>query len=418
MLGEKILKLKGNVYSLPQEPGLPLLFGVEVEGVEPLVSSVKLFLEGHVSSVPEAAIAGRVPSGDFHEWFEINNIPSEVAVKVGPLPVANAPLATLTSKLFFNGQAGKEGKENFLTLPSVCGPRTLSTSYVELESKTGEKGSAPTVPPVGITGCGNVPFKPTAVVKPESSIHDGPDGAETIVKVPQQEHSSEINTSAIADAHVTLPEGLTLNPSAGHGLEACTPAQVAFGSAATPSCPAGSKLGTVTIETDLPPNSLTGSLYLAAPKGLPIGEPPVHRLPRGPERLQRHRQAGRQGRSQPRHRQARSELPEKPSASLQRTAAEAQRRPLRAAGQPTWLRPGLDELVVPSLLQHDQLRELQPLRDHRMPRLAAVRTHAEHDRQFEQGWRVHLTSPSTPPGRKASSTCPRSTPRCLPASSA
>lgn len=274
LFGEKILALKGNVYSLPQEPGLPLLFGVEVEGVEPLVSSVKLFLEGHVSSVPEATIAGRVPSGDFHEWFEINNIPSEVAVKVGVLPVTNAPLATLTSKLFFNGRAGKEGKENFLTLPSVCGPPTLSTSYVELESKTGEKGSTPTVPPVGITGCSNVPFKPSAVVKPEPSIHDGPDGAETIVKVPQQEQSNEINTSAIADAHVTLPEGLTLNPSAGHGLEACTPAQVAFGSAASPSCPAGSKLGTVTIETDLPPNSLTGSLYLAAPKGLPIGEPP------------------------------------------------------------------------------------------------------------------------------------------------
>ena len=100
------------------------MLGIEVEGVEPLVESVQLFLEGHVSYAKEPALEARgLSSGDFHEWFEINNVPNEVPVEVmGILPLTKAPLKTLTSKLFFNGRAGGG---NFLTLPSVCGPPTL-----------------------------------------------------------------------------------------------------------------------------------------------------------------------------------------------------------------------------------------------------------------------------------------------------
>ncbi len=83
-----ILTLEGNVYNLAQEPGLPLLFGIDVEGVPPLVENTKLLLEGHVSYAKEAALEARgIASGDFHEWFEINNVPPKIGVKVGPLEV-------------------------------------------------------------------------------------------------------------------------------------------------------------------------------------------------------------------------------------------------------------------------------------------------------------------------------------------
>ncbi len=270
VLGSNVLAppMTGTVYNLQQEPGLPLLFGIAVEGASPIVSAVHLLLEGHVSWAKEPALEARgIPSGDFHEYFEIKNIPAEVEV----LGLAKSPLETLKSKLFFNGQAGQG---NFLTLPSACGGPSNSTSYLEVESETGEIASTPTVPPVGVDGCKGVPFEPTTEVKPQISQYDQPDGAIIEVKVPQKEKSNEVNTADIAEAHAVFPEGLTLNPSAAHGLEACLPAKVHFESKTRAECPAGSKVGEVKIETDLPPGSLTGSLYLGAPKGVPITGPP------------------------------------------------------------------------------------------------------------------------------------------------
>jgi hypothetical protein len=268
------LPLKGNVYDLGERPGLPLLFGIDVEGVPPLVSNVHLLLEGHVSDTREPGLQARgAASGDYHEYFEINNIPQEVAVEaLGLVKVANAPLKTVESKLFFEGHAGGG---NFLTLPSNCSSTT--TSYLELESYGGEHASAVTHTPVGVEGCGAVPFSPTATVTPggSESGYGAPDGAVTELRVPQNEGASEINTADVQDAHVTLPEGLTLNPSAAAGLEACTQAQLARGSGAPSSCPAGSKIGTVEVETDLPPHSLAGNVYLGKPNGTGlIGGPP------------------------------------------------------------------------------------------------------------------------------------------------
>jgi len=273
-LAAKDLTLEGNVYNLPQEREHPLMFGIDVKGIPPLVEDVHLLLEGYVSFAAEESLISRgIPSGDFHEWFEINNIPPKVAVKLGPLELIEAPLKTVESKLFFDGHAGKEGKEDFLTMPSDCA--TPPTSYLELETYPPvERLSEPTTPPVGVEGCDEVPFEPTATVTPETSASDAPDGITTEVHVPQKEKSSEINTADIEDAHVTLPEGLTLNPSAAQGLATCSPGQIALGTANPVGCPAASKIGTVTIETDLPAGSLTGPVYLGDPSGGPISGPP------------------------------------------------------------------------------------------------------------------------------------------------
>jgi hypothetical protein len=260
----------GTVYNLTQEPGLPLLFGIAIEptgGV--LLSPVHLFLEGHVSDAAEPALAARgIPSGDYHEWFEINNVPKTAQAEILGIPSASASLSLIKSKLLFEGRKGG----NFLTLPSVCS--TSTTSYLELESYEGAHATTPTHTPVGVDGCDEVPFKPSTEVVPQTSTYDTPDGATTIVRVPQKAGATEINTADIKDAHVTLPAGLTLNPSAAHGLETCSAAQIAIGSSSPVSCPAGSKVGTVTIETDLPPKTLTGNVYLGSPAGGPITKPP------------------------------------------------------------------------------------------------------------------------------------------------
>jgi hypothetical protein len=256
--------LSGTVYNLNAPPGLPLDFGIAVEPAGELVSPIRLFLEGHVEW-----------STDYHEYFVINNVPNEATVNA-LLPV-KAPLKVLKSKLNFNGRAGQG---NFLTLPSVCSSTT--TSFLELESYAGEITHTETHTPVGVDGCDKVPFaepplSPSTTVEPEAgagSAPDGPDGATTVVRVPQQVKENQINVSDIRDARVTLPEGLTLNPSAAHGLEACSAAQIGIGTRNPVTCPAGSRVGSVAIETDLPPGTLKGSVFLGSPSGGPITDPP------------------------------------------------------------------------------------------------------------------------------------------------
>jgi hypothetical protein len=249
-------KLTGIVYNLEAPASLPLDFGINVEPAGELVTPVRLFLEGHVDW-----------SGDYHEYFEIHEVPREAGATVLGLTV-NRPLRVLMSKLNFNGHAGG----NFLTIPSVCSSTT--TSHLELESYAGEIARMETRTPVGVEGCGNVPFEPTATVTSETATSDQPDGVTTVVKAPQHAGTNEINTADIRDAHVTLPEGMTLNPSAANGLDVCTAGQIAIGTTNPVTCPAASKIGTVTIETVLPPKSLSGGVYLGSPSGGSITGPP------------------------------------------------------------------------------------------------------------------------------------------------
>jgi len=239
--------LTGEVYNLGQRAGnastgLPLLFGISVAPAGALITPVHLLLKGHVAW-----------ASDYHEYFEIDNVPTTSTVKVGPLEVA-AALKIESSQLNFEGTKGG----NFLTLPSECSSTT--TSFLEVESYSHEISHAETHTPVGVDGCEKVPFKPTTEIKPEPSQYDSPDGATTDVKVPQ--FASSTNTADIKDADVTLPEGLTLNPSAAQGLQACTQSQLGEHTENPVACPAASRIGAVTIETDLPAGTLTGNAYL------------------------------------------------------------------------------------------------------------------------------------------------------------
>ena len=94
---------------------------------------------------------------------------------------------------------------------------------------------------------------------------------------------------AIKTAIVSLPEGLTINPSLGAGLGTCSAADLAretAGSEPGSGCPNDSKIGTVVLDGALGiAEPLAGSVYLAQPHANPFGTLlAVYMLARSPRR--------------------------------------------------------------------------------------------------------------------------------------
>ena len=92
---------------------------------------------------------------------------------------------------------------------------------------------------------------------------DQPDGVTADLHVPQfTGEPSKPNSPDVQGAQVTLPEGLTLDPSTANGLVACSNAQYAEG-----NCPEASSIGSVLVNAPgIPDGSLTGGVYVGTPE--------------------------------------------------------------------------------------------------------------------------------------------------------
>ena len=178
---------------------------------------------------------------------------------------------------------------SFLTLPTSCAASTQPT--VSGESWSGgpnapaqsfnESPASAAFPTM--TGCETLAFDPSFTTGLETPFASTPTGVAGTLTFPQPgltepEGRAE---SALSDTTLTLPQGLTVNPSAANGLSACSEAQAGYTgqnpatgiyeyTSAAPACPQSSKVATLHARTPLLDEELTGSLYLAEPA--PNGE--------------------------------------------------------------------------------------------------------------------------------------------------
>jgi hypothetical protein len=111
-------------------------------------------------------------------------------------------------------------------------------------------------------GCENLPFAPTMIPKPGTHRAHSPTGLDVDFTVPSNEGPNGFSASAVKRTVIDFPRGMTMSPSAVAGLEACSEAQVGLGTSDPPSCPDGSKLGTVTIDTQLLKDPIQGEVVL------------------------------------------------------------------------------------------------------------------------------------------------------------
>ena len=299
--GVSDLPLEGLVYNLVQPEGRASDFGVALEvptfvsgpalkkgfeeaekaGAEPGVGGfptlpeqagleakqyyAHTFIEGGVEWAKEAKGTG---VGNYHDYYEINVSPA--------LPV-------IASRLILKGDIGNTGNGGFITNPSHCTtPGEATRNKLTLTALEGETATKEYIAPIDTEGCNGaspfspVPFAPTFSMKTETTQADQPTGVTTELKLPHAA-GNEIDSSQLNDAVITLPEGMTLNPSAAHGLQACKPSQIHMEEPTSATCPYGSKIGTVTINVpDLPPESLKGNIYLGGSEtGQITGQPYV-----------------------------------------------------------------------------------------------------------------------------------------------
>ena len=165
----------------------------------------------------------------------------------------------------------------FLTMPTSCsGPLQASAQVNSWASPADFKSFFPSEALQSLDGCNRLSFSPSVSAKPSTNRASAPSGLDVNLDFHDEGLTSAegLSQSHLKDSTVTLPEGLTVNPSAGVGLAGCRPSEYAretIGSAPGEGCPNSSKLGTVEVTTPLLPVAIHGSLYIAQPYENPFG---------------------------------------------------------------------------------------------------------------------------------------------------
>jgi hypothetical protein len=158
----------------------------------------------------------------------------------------------------------------FLTNPSSCTPTTVATGQVN-SWHDASYDTVTSTSEAGITGCDKLPFGPSLMAAPDVRGAGSPTGLSVNLHVPQNASPIGVATANLRTAAVTLPQGMTVSASSADGLEGCSPTQIAIHSAEAATCPDGSRIGGVSVDTPLLNTPLTGGVYLATPHENPSG---------------------------------------------------------------------------------------------------------------------------------------------------
>jgi hypothetical protein len=160
-------------------------------------------------------------------------------------------------------------------LPRSCGV-PLTTTFDALSWWSGNRfePSPPTtfhaeVLSPSMIGCSALGLDADLKVTPTNTQAEGPSGLEADLRVQDEDLNAPEGRvdSDVRSVRVTLPEGITANPSLAEGLGTCSSEQLAretLSSAPGEGCPQAAKIGTVTATTPILEDTiLKGELFIA-----------------------------------------------------------------------------------------------------------------------------------------------------------
>lgn len=262
--GDSFGNTAGPIYNLVPPPGMAAQLGFSAAGFNAFQNLSVRSEAGYgvraVVSVPQVQINAitatiwGVPASPAHD----NQRGHLAATGLGsPLPSTAPELA-------------------FLTIPAECSKPLVTTvsidsvldpgNFIPATAESLDQGGNP----ASQLGCASVPFSPQVASQPTSRSANSPSGLDFELKLPNE---GLTNPNGIAETEpekveVTLPEGMTANPSFAEGIATCSEGQFAAEQIDTPpgaGCPEASKLGSVEARSPLLEEPITGSLYLATP---------------------------------------------------------------------------------------------------------------------------------------------------------
>jgi hypothetical protein len=301
------------VFNLATPPGVPARFGFNVDGTV-------IVLDAHLRSSSDYGVS--VGSNDAPEALAVvysrvefwgvpaspQHTPERACPGFGPpaspgqptCPAGIPPAAFLRNPT--SCTAAGQGIDYTIRADSWVHPGTwVSRTMTSHEAPGYPMSDEPSTFPAGYTGptewgpqvgieeCESEPFEPSFSAAPSSHEADSPTGLAVEVSMPQHglTEAEAISESDLKKAVVRLPEGMTVNPSAATGSEACSAAQIGFKAGtshpyefdeAPNQCPDAAKIGTLELESPLlreegseEDRVLHGAVYLAKPQENPFG---------------------------------------------------------------------------------------------------------------------------------------------------
>jgi hypothetical protein len=258
------------IYNMLPPPGMPAQFGANALTIVDIFADVSLRT-----------------SGDYGLTVSLNNVTTILPLTGGSVTLWGVPAdpshdAERTCPGDTSPCSSGATLVPFLTNPTACSGPLTSTLRADSWQSPGDFLTANVVShdaggnPVGIAGCGRLLFNPSLKVAPGDTAADSPTGLSVDMHVAQTpEEPDALAAAAVKQAVIALPAGVSLDPSAADGLDACSLAQIGLDNANLPTCPDASSVGTVAIDTSLLSGPMEGSIYLAQPDfgGTPLNNP-------------------------------------------------------------------------------------------------------------------------------------------------
>ncbi len=255
------------LYNVIPPKGMPAQLGAQVFGF-PIYINTKLRsdgdygITGYVDNTPQAK---RVTAARVTVWGTPAD-PSHDRLRGHCLTTDDAEVKDVCP-------ANVSQVKPLLRLPSSCAAPLATTMNFDTWLHPGTILSSTVTEPAPV-GCNQPPFTPTIEARPSTNVADAPSGLHVDLHLPQKanEDPEGLAEADLRDATVTLPPGLSVNPSSADGLAACSLAQIGYQgikegkpsfSTEPANCPDAAKIGTVEVDAPAIDHPLPGSIFLA-----------------------------------------------------------------------------------------------------------------------------------------------------------